>query len=139
MILKFLNVERLVSSDEFLDASRFAMEHLKQHGDSGYLKMMLDCLSTSPKYHAILEWYCQNGGLMPIVGDGDVGLRRIKKKPPVGTVPLAHCLGNFKGTKKAVMKQITADRENAAFGPAYVDVMETGRVVPGSYGAGKKG
>lgn len=135
---KRTNADQLISSREFYQASEIAMQSQDLHGDTSKLLKILDCFADSNGYRPLVEWYCRTLGMTVVLENGDIRLRNKKGKKRIQPLTRGDCLVRFKGTKAEVIRELERKVGKDTKDQEYLDLMESGTRLPGSFGSGKR-
>jgi len=139
-VREFVDSEKFLKSKEFDAATTLAIEHFKEKGNSAYIGYILRILAFSRHYKPVLLWFCEKAQLDYFVDDDEL---RLKKAENFVAEPktLAQYLSSNTGTEKGTLSR-APERENKKKKIKTVstrtDLLDTWRVLPGSFGSGRR-
>jgi len=140
-IREFIDTDKLLKSKEFEATSTFALDHLKDKGNSAYIGYILRIFAFSRQYKPVLLWFCEKAQLDYF---SDCGELRLKKTEKFVAEPksLAQYLSSHSGTEKTTLsraREVGKDKKKKIKTvEKRTDLLDTRLVLPGSFGSGKR-
>jgi hypothetical protein len=139
-VREFIDTDRFLKSREFEVVSKFALDHLRDKGNSQYIGNILRVFAFSRQYKPVLLWFCEKAHL-DYFSDG--GKLRLKKTENFVAEPksLAEYLSSHSGTEKTTLsrtQEVGKRKKKVKTVKKRTDLLDTRLVLPGSFGSGKR-
>lgn len=139
-VQKFIDADKLASSDEFITSTNFAVEHMMKHGDYIFVSLALRLISDSNSFSRFLHWLCDRAGLEFSFEQGDLHLSKWRNaKPKADSVLRDHTASKKgRGTAKDMAKEWSRNKAASSRRRKSVDIMDSWLVLPGCFEQGKR-